>query len=331
MNFISFPNHAAIARQAPVPTPPLNPESGLMPFFGSMRSLVTLGCLVWLLSGCAQLDAGLDSVKAGYQKISEKVAETATEIGRGNLDKIEVYQWIIQPRPLQVGDYVVQDNPRQRWEVFQIIGRQIFWQSDDGSTKITDYNPILPAYEWRVDGKLRLRRLLYRFEGRLFPTANGVAARFSSTTNSSAPPFAFESVWTCAAVGQQESKPYRDGSLRNVILYECAQGAVVTSRLEYGLEEGRVIATEQLSGDISREEGNLQAMLASSRREEIEYGNAYGLPPIEPSVVKPGFDQKDNRFGRLDANPAGTFGPETLDPPGGNEDEQSASSNQGVF
>ena len=133
-----------------------------------MRKLITLSaCLLALVYSvaCAKLDE-----EARAQRTEQKLYRA----GIIKLPDEERYS---------IGDTYTYDNPQTTWQITDIIGDRLLWESELGERMETSTNPFLPALAWESKRYGQGRRNITQIRGSLFPLKKGKTMKFVESSS----------------------------------------------------------------------------------------------------------------------------------------------------
>ena len=77
-----------------------------------------------------------------------------------------------------IGDTFTYNNPQTTWQITDIIGDRLLWESELGERMETSTNPFLPAFAWESQRYGRGRRSITEIRGSLFPLRKGKTMKF---------------------------------------------------------------------------------------------------------------------------------------------------------
>ena len=77
-----------------------------------------------------------------------------------------------------IGDTFTYNNPQTTWQITDIIGERLLWESELGERMETSTNPFLPAFAWESERYGRGRRSITEIRGSLFPLKKNKTMKF---------------------------------------------------------------------------------------------------------------------------------------------------------
>ncbi|WP_170294921.1 SPOR domain-containing protein [Roseospira navarrensis] len=102
---------------------------------------------------------------------------------------------------MTVGDTYVFDNPRERWTVQSVTEDRVTWTSDQGATRVTSGNPLMPSLESSAPSIGQVTRIVQSQTGSLWPLAVGNETSFVVAVGMEQPPYSQSLAWNCRVVG----------------------------------------------------------------------------------------------------------------------------------
>lgn len=186
------------------------------------------------------------------------MAPTRLEAVRAAADAAPVFR---------TGESLTYDNPQRTWTVAdRLDDGRIAWQADNGDTRITAANLILPPLQWRMTEAGAGKRLISNQSDGFFPLRAGKTVDFRDTAESDRAPFAWEYIWTCE-VGRLNTTTVPAGTFPTYPI-DCTRADGAIRSLHYAPELGAPVRIAE--GDGSGAPETVRRLLRFERVMRVE-------------------------------------------------------------
>ncbi|KAA5607604.1 hypothetical protein F1188_02265 [Roseospira marina] len=154
-----------------------------------------------------------------------------------------------------VGDTYVFDNPQERWTVVAVDDDRVTWESDQGASRVTQVDPLMPSIESAAPGFGQVTRIIQSQTGALWPLAVGNESSFVVAVGMEQPPYSQSLAWNCRVVGV--SRIDVEAGTFNTHKVACARSDGLRLNTYYAPTAGYFVRREVTTADQQQETRSL--------------------------------------------------------------------------